>query len=472
MRKVIDNNHNASQTYPCTDLGNMQRFIDQHRDYTRCTPSGTWLKWTGQRWKQVTQADIFNLARETVHTIEEEVARAVSHAEASELRRWALSSQSEAKIRSMISMSGKHADIQVKLSDFDRDKTKINCLNGIIDLTSGQLLPRSADNYVSKIIKTEYNPYAKAPRFESFIKQIFGGDQELVGWVQRALGYTLTGSRDEQLLFTALGTGANGKSTLIEVVARLLNDYATTVSFNTFIIGKSSDVRSMEAIGKLKGMRLALASEADSTRKFREDLIKQMTGDAVLQGAKLHGESFTFTPQFTLWFLVNQLPFVRDGSHGFWRRVKIIPFNQRFDDHERDNRLPERLWQEREGILAWLVKGSVGYHKALAAGGSTGLGPCKVIDNEVDQYRYDNDLPSRFLDECTRRQKGTRVGARELFEHYRNWCQHLGENDMITEAIFSKRMQERDLTKTRSNVGMVYKDVVTVNNNHFDNQEF
>ena len=150
-------------------------------------PSGTWLKWTGQRWKQVAHADIFNLARETVHTIEEEVARAVSHAEASELRRWALSSQSEAKIRSMISMSGKHADIQVMLSDFDRDKTKINCLNGIIDLVSGRLLPRSADNYVSKIIKTEYNPYAKAPRFESFIKQIFAGDQELVGWVRARL---------------------------------------------------------------------------------------------------------------------------------------------------------------------------------------------------------------------------------------------------------------------------------------------
>ena len=120
--------------------------------------------------------------------------------------------------------------------------------------------------------------------------------------MQRALGYALTGSRDERLLFTALGTGANGKSTLIELVARLLNDYATTVSFNTFISGKSSDVRSMEAIGKLKGMRLALASGADCTRKFREDLIKQLTGDAVLRGAKLHGESFTFTPHLRCGF--------------------------------------------------------------------------------------------------------------------------------------------------------------------------
>ena len=471
MKPIIEND-NTPQTFPCTDLGNMERFIDQHKDYIRSTSSGAVFEWTGNRWKPVSYADIFNLARKTVFKIQSEARHAAAEAEANDLRRWSLTSQSEAKIRSMINMAGKHEDIQIRPGDFDKNKTQINCINGIVDLTNGQLLVRTPKDYVSKIINVDYDHYAKAPLFETFIGQIFGHDKELIDWVQRALGYSLTGSTGEQVLFAALGTGANGKSTLIEVVSRIMNDYSTTASFNTFLSGNASDVRSMEAVGKLKGMRLALASEADSTRKFREDLIKQLTGDAILQGAKLHGESFSFQPQFKLWFLVNQLPFVRDGSFGFWRRIKVIPFNQRFADDERDNNLPDKLWQERGGILVWLVEGAVAYHKALAASGSTGLGPCKAIDEQVDQYRYDNDLPKRFLDECTREQKGSKVSARELYDDYCDWCRLNGDDDIISEQIFSKRMQERGLQKVRSNAGMVYKDVVTVKNNFFDPDDF
>ena len=463
---------NTPQTYPCTDIGNMERFIDQHRDYLRATPSGSWRLWTGKYWKTATHADIFNYARKTINTIQREADLSLSTVEISALRRWSETSQSEAKIRSMINMACKHEDIQVRLGDFDKDRNRINCLNGIIDLTSGQLLGRTPKDYVSKIINVDYDPHAKAPLFETFVGQIFDHDKELIDWVQRALGYSLTGSTSEQVLFAAIGTGANGKSTLIEVISKIMNDYSTTASFNTFLSDKASDVRSMEAVGKLKGMRLALASEADSTRKFREDLIKQLTGDAVLQGAKLHGESFSFQPQFKLWFLVNQLPFVRDGSFGFWRRIKVIPFNQRFADDERDSNLPDKLWQERGGILAWLVDGAVAYHKALAASGSTGLGPCKAIDEQVDQYRYDNDLPTRFLDECTREQKGSKVSARKLYDHYCGWCQLNGDKDTISQQIFSKLMQERGLLKTRSNAGVFYKDVVTVENNLFDPEDF
>ena len=115
----------------------------------------------------------------------------------------------------------------------------------------------------------------------------------------------------------------------------------------------------------------------------------------------------------------------------------------------------------------WLVEGAVAYHKALAASGSTGLGPCKAIEEQADQYRYDNDLPTRFLDECTREQKGSKVSARELYDHYCDWCRLNGDDDIISQQIFSKRMQERGLLKTRSNAGMFYKDVVTVKNNPF-----
>ena len=158
----------------------MERFIDQHKDYIRSTSSGAVFEWTGKRWKAVSRADIFNLARKTVLKIQSEARHAAAEAEANDLRRWSLTSQSEAKIRSMINMASKHEDIQVGLGDFDKDRNRINCLNGIIDLTSGQLLGRTPKDYVSKIINVDYAPHAKAPLFKTFIGQIFGHDKELI----------------------------------------------------------------------------------------------------------------------------------------------------------------------------------------------------------------------------------------------------------------------------------------------------
>ena len=171
---------NTPQTYPCTDIGNMKRFIDQHRDYLRSTSPGSWRLWTDKYWKTATHADIFNLARKTIDTIQREADLSLSAAETSALRRWSETSQSEAKIRSMINMASKHEDIQVGLGDFDKDRNRINCLNGIIDLTSGQLMGRTPKDYVSKIINVDYDPHAKAPLFKTFIGQIFGHDKELI----------------------------------------------------------------------------------------------------------------------------------------------------------------------------------------------------------------------------------------------------------------------------------------------------
>ena len=130
----------------------MERFIDQHKDCIRSTSSGAVFEWTGNRWKPVSYADIFNLARKTVLKIQSEARHAATEAEANDLRRWSLTSQSEAKIRSMINMASKHEDIQVRPGDFDKDRNRINCLNGIIDLTSGQLQGRTPKDFVSKII--------------------------------------------------------------------------------------------------------------------------------------------------------------------------------------------------------------------------------------------------------------------------------------------------------------------------------
>ena len=145
--------------------------------------------------------------------------------------------------------------------------------------------------------------------------------------------------------------------------------------FETFVTGKKSDVRTMEAIGELKGIRLALASEIDSARRFDEALIKKLTGGDTLRGTTLRSSSFSVHPQFKLWLLTNHLPFVRDGSHGFWRRIKVVPFNQTFKGKALDTGLFSKLWAERQGILKWCILGVKYFDHLRRSDAKTGLGP-------------------------------------------------------------------------------------------------
>jgi putative DNA primase/helicase len=148
----------------------------------------------------------------------------------------------------------------------------------------------------------------------------------------------------------------------------------------------------------------------------------------------------------------------------------VIPFERQFIGSEIDSGLPDKLWREREGILRWLVEGAVAYHEMLRLSDSSGLGPCKAIDEQVDQYRYDNDLAKRFIDECLSESKGSKVFARDLYEAFADWSRQSGNDDIINEVTFSKRLQGAGLLKKRSNEGNVYKDVAVLSNNNLNNQ--
>jgi len=220
----------------------------------------------------------------------------------------------------------------------------------------------------------------------------------------------------------------------------------------------------------MKSILLALASEVDSTKRFNESLVKRLTGGDTLRGTKLHTGAFQFEPSHKLWFLTNHLPFARDGSYGYWRRIKIIPFEAKFEGASLDSTLPDKLWAEREGILAWLVRGAKNCLDALnRSEGSTGLGSCEAVVRAGDQYRLDNDFTQRFIDECLLLQEGVgNVGARELYQCYQSWRTENQDEDIPSEAIFSRRMEERGLKKKRTKAGYVYENVMVVQTNSYD----
>ena len=240
---------NETKEYPCTDTGNMERFVDQHQGYLRSLGTiKTWLVWDGTRWKPSDYAEVFKFALETVQSIKTEVEQATGLTDAQNLQKWSVTSESKPKTMAMLDMAAKHPSLVAKASSFDKQKMKLNCLNGIVDLKTGQLNERTSDDLHTKVIGTNFNPQAKCPNFDKFIKEVFGGDGELISWIQRAFGYSLTGSVQEQVLFICYGTGANGKSTLLETISKILGDYSTNADFEMFLSNQKSDVRVMEAV--------------------------------------------------------------------------------------------------------------------------------------------------------------------------------------------------------------------------------
>jgi len=167
---------------------------------------------------------------------------------------------------------------------------------------------------------------------------------------------------------------------------------------------------------------------------------------------------------------IGTLPIARDGSHGYWRRIKIIPFDARFEGKTLDSTLPDKLWAEREGILAWLVRGAKEWSIRLrATDGQSGLGYCEAVDRAVRQYRLDNDHTTRFIDECLVLEDGVgNLGARELYTAYQSWWKDNHDDETPSEAIFSRRMEERGLKKRRTKAGFVYDNVKVVASTNYD----
>ena len=464
MSTIKSNNDNQLH-YESTDMGNMNRFVNQYRDTLKSTGSpSSWFIWDGIRWKYFsdnTQAT--QKAFEVVKSIEAEVLASNDIFRKQELLKWSKVSQSDSKIRSMINMASKHRDIVVSMSDFDKDINLINCLNGVVDLKTKTLLDNQKHRLLSKLANVTYDPKAKAPLFINFMNQIFGNDRELIQWVQRALGYSLTGSVSEQKLFYAYGSGSNGKSTLFEIILSILGDYSKTTDFETFVIKQKTGVRELEAIGELKGIRFVLASETESQGSFNEAIVKKLTGGDTLRGTKLMKSAFEFNPEFKLWFSANELIPSNDGSYGFWRRIKVIPFEQQFSGSNVDSTLKDQLLKERDGIFKWCVDGAYHWYKMRdITKGETGLGPCKAIDQATERYELKNNMLKSFVNECVEINPGSKVGARELYDHYKLWAGTKSGNNntrVISEVDFSKRMENLGLTKDRLKHNKVYVDI-------------
>jgi len=272
-------------------------------------------------------------------------------------------SQSERAIRAMVNLAKSEPEIQADVADFDTQPHLFNVTNGTLDLRTGELLPHSRADMLTRLVPIVFDTHAKAPLFNAFLQRIFAGNQRMIDYIRKAVGYTLTGDVGAKCFFFCHGKGDNGKSVLLNVIHALTGEYGTAVQTESLMQHKNiSPSGHNEDIAKLRGARFVSASETDEGQRFSYRTLKHLTGRDTITASRKFEKAVTFTPQFKLWIAGNEKPEINSTDQAMWNRVRYIPFLVTIPKDEQDGCLFDKLKTELPGILAWAVQGAADYY--------------------------------------------------------------------------------------------------------------
>ena len=417
-----------------TDLGNAQRLIKSYGpDLRFCYPWDRWLIWDEKRWVKDETGEIDRLGKKVVQQMYKDAIEKEDREERKLLVNFALKCESESRLNAMAKLARSEPGVPILTDDLDQDVWLLNVLNGTIDLRTGELGHHRREDHITKIIKTEYLPEAECPFWLGHLKKIMGENQSLVDFLQKALGYSLTGNTDERVFFILWGEAFNGKTVTVETITELLGDYALAVPTDTLFMKRNESIPN--DIARLKGIRFASCSEGEKNRRLAEALIKKMTGGNKQTARFLFCEWFDFIPSYKLFFETNHKPKVNPDDQAVWDRVRLIPFNVRISEEERVRKeeLMDRFRKEYPGILAWMVKGCLLWQKE-------GLGIPVEVREATEEYRKEQDYLSDFIKEnCQLGAKKT-ILVDHLYHIFRRWMEHT-EIDTPSERVFTMKMK-------------------------------
>lgn len=447
----------ATEELSLSDLGNARRLVALHgQDLRYCYLNKKWYFWTGKNWRVDDCGEVERRAKRVIAEIYREAADTDNLKRREALGQHALKSEEARRIRAMVSLAQSEPGIPVLPRDFDADYWLLNCDNGTIDLTTGRLLPHSRENLITCMAPVPFDPQAGTIEWEKFLygiqdvrRQPAAADRMVV-FLQRALGYAITGTTREQCLFILWGGGANGKSTLLNMVKEVLGNYAMHTPTETLLAKKrGGDIPT--DVARLDGPRLVTASEVDRGRRLAESLVKELTGQDTVSARFLYGEYFDFKPQFKLFLSTNNKPVIRGADNAIWRRIKMIPFNVQFGegkDLPLDPNLEEKLRAEAQGILAWLIQGCLYWQQG-------GLETPEEVTAAIAEYRAEMDVLAEFLVDCCITGPDKSVASNELYAAYKSWAdeQGVGERERLGQRGFGLALTERGFLRDRSTHG-------------------
>jgi putative DNA primase/helicase len=385
------------RAYRQSDYGNAERLSDACSGLLRFCPGVGWLGWDEGRWRRDTNGAAMRLMKGTIRRIYSE-ARLIEDPDARKaLVGFALRSEAESRLRAALKLAETERKLVVDAEELDADPWLLTVLNGTLDLRTGELRRHAPDDLITKLARVAYDPAARSQLWEEFLVRITGRDEEVAVFLQRAVGYSLTGDTREEKLFFAHGPAASGKSTFLEAIRGVLGDYAATADFDTFLKRQhGGGVRN--DIARLAGTRMVVGVEVDQGRELAEGVVKQLTGGDKVTARFLYREAFEFTPRFKLWLAANDRPPVRADDDGMWRRIIQVPFTQAIPEGERDPTMKQRLREDptaQSAILAWALAGCLSWQR-------DGLAIPTRVRAYTDEYRSENDPVASFLrDACT-----------------------------------------------------------------------
>ena len=414
------------------DVYNAQALALNYSDTLKyCHEWRSWHIWRGTHWGRDREQEVFDYARQILvdighHALEEEDDRLTKHV---------IRSRTHRNISSMIAHASTIKSIRQNPDDFDRYPWLFNCPNGVIDLETGKLHPHDRTQLMTKCAPVAYCPEAECPNWLQFLEQIMGdGNQGLITFLQRAVGYSLVGSTEEKVLFLPWGTGDNGKSTFIETIAEILGtDYALHTPPELLLSKEKNAIPN--DVARLKGVRFAYASEPPQGRRLNSSLIKELTGGDTVSARFMRGEFFDFRPECTLWMSTNHRPPTRDTGHALWRRIKLIPFIVSIPKESQVRNLRQKLLAEAEGILAWAVRGCLDWQRE-------GLAEPEEVTAATDEYRTENDSISIFMQEKCLISAQCETGSTELYNAFKGWADEAGEY-IMSQKVFSQALIEK-----------------------------
>jgi putative DNA primase/helicase len=419
-----------------TDLSNARRLIELYGERIRfCHPWRKWLIWDSHRWAVDADGAVERMAK----SVADWIWRTANTLDDAAARRWAAKSAGKYGVDAMLALAT--SEVPISPDDMDGNEWLLNCPNGTVDLRTGEIRPHRKEDNITQLCPVEYDPNATAPTWEKFQRDVCNGDEELLAFKRRLMGYCLTGDVREQILPIAWGTGSNGKSTEIDALADTLGaDYTGTLPRSLLMVSRQE--RHPTELTTLFRKRLMFAHETDDGGRLSEALVKQLTGGDSITCRGMRQDFWTFLPTHKILLATNHKPDVRGTDHAIWRRLRLIPYTVKFDGERRDKSMPEKLADERPGILAWLVRGCREWQ-------ASGLAEPETVAAATREYRDAQDVLAAFLEDCCIISPSCRVKAGQLYAAYKDWTDRTGEYTQ-TQRKFGDAMTEREFKREHS----------------------
>lgn len=398
-----------------SDLGNARRFIKEHGRDVRSimSPPHPWFIWDGMRWAPDALGEVQRMAKGTVRGLYEEAQRIEDGDLRGALLKHALKSESASRLFAIPTIAATEREVALPADAFDSYPWLFNVENGTINLRTGVLMRHTRAHLITKLAPVEYHADAKCPRWDQFLLEIMEDDEELVQYLQRAIGYAMVGDTREQCLFFCYGRGANGKSTFFEAIRELFGGYAQQADFTTLLTRRSDGPR--DDLARMRGARLVTAVEADYDRGFDSTVVKQLTGGDTIVARGLYEKLSEFKPQHTMFLAANHRPVVKEHTEAFWRRIRLVPFTRTFTPGQRDKSLDQQLREELPGILNWAIAGALAWQRH-------GLVEPKTVRRAIKDYRNENDTLAEFFEaRCALEDDTAWTSTLELYKVFSDW---------------------------------------------------